>query len=260
MKILGIDIGSRAVKIAVFQDDQLIHHQMISTMKFYRDYSETIEGEIKINLGAMGLDHVDRVVSTGYGRNNIQVSGALVINELKAHVYGALYQTGLQDFTLVDIGGQDFKVIKVEKGIMTDMLLNDKCAASSGRYLENMANILEISLDELKGYYENPVELNTTCAVFGESELIGQIALGHGIPRLSAGINYSLYKRIKPQIERLKGKTLVLTGGVAQNTAVIHFLKMDFNEVMIPQQPQLNGAIGCGYLGLIKERKLRNEK
>ncbi|MBM7614111.1 acyl-CoA dehydratase activase [Alkaliphilus hydrothermalis] len=258
MKILGIDIGSRAVKIALLENDKLLKTDIISTMKFYRDYSRTREGEVMVDLEALGLNAVDQVISTGYGRNNIQVAGAKVINELKAHVYGALYQTRLQNFTLLDIGGQDFKVIKVENSIMTDMILNDKCAASSGRYLENMAAILEISLDDLKQKYENPVQLNTTCAVFGESELIGQIALGHSLDRLAAGINHSLYKRIKPQIQKLKSRTIVLTGGVAQNEAIIHYLKEDFDEVVIPQEPQLNGAIGCGYLGLIKERKMGN--
>ncbi len=258
MKILGIDIGSRAVKLALFEGDTLKKSDIISTMQFYRDYSTTVDGSIRLDLKAIGYHHADKIVSTGYGRNNLQVENALIINELKAHVYGALYQTELKNFTLLDIGGQDFKVVKVENGIITDMLLNDKCAASSGRYLENMAALLEISMEELKGHFENPVALNTTCAVFGESELIGQIALGHKIPELSAGINYSLYKRIKPHILKLKSKNIVLTGGVAQNNAIIHYLKEDFHEVVVPELPQLNGAIGCGYLGVLKERKRSN--
>ncbi len=258
MRILGIDIGSRAVKLALFEGECLVKSDIISTMKFYRDYSTTVDGSIRLDLQAIGYHNIDKIVSTGYGRNNLQVENALVINELKAHVYGVLYQTDLQNFTLLDIGGQDFKVIKVENSIITDMLLNDKCAASSGRYLENMAALLEISLEELKLHFNNPVALNTTCAVFGESELIGQIALGHKIPDLSAGINYSLYKRIKPQILKLRGRTIVLTGGVAQNDAIIHYLKEDFHEVVIPELPQLNGAIGCSYLGVLKERKKSN--
>jgi activator of 2-hydroxyglutaryl-CoA dehydratase len=118
-----------------------------------------------------------------------------------------------------------------------------------------MSALLEISLDELKLHYSNPVNLNTTCAVFGESELIGKIALGHSISELSAGINYSLYKRIKPQILKLRSRVIVLTGGVAQNEAIIHFLEKDFQQVVVPALPQLNGAIGCGYLGVLKERK-----
>ncbi|AKL96369.1 activator of (R)-2-hydroxyglutaryl-CoA dehydratase HgdC [Clostridium aceticum] len=258
MRILGIDIGSRSVKMVLFEDEKILKSEIISTMKFYRDHCMTIDGKVEIDLASVGFHQPDKIISTGYGRNNIQVADALVINELKAHVYGSIYQTGLKDFTLLDIGGQDFKVIKVENGIMVDMILNDKCAASSGRYLENMATLIEISLEELKKHYKNPVHLNTTCAVFGESELIGQIAIGHGISELAAGINYSLYQRIKPQMKKLRSKTLVLTGGVAQNDAMIHYLKEDFGEVLLPQYPQLNGAIGCGYLGMIKERKERH--
>lgn len=258
MSILGIDLGSRAVKIAHFSNDEM-KFDVISTMKFYRDNSHMKNEEIVVNLDSLGIENISHIISTGYGRNNIKVSGATVINELKAHTYGAVYQTGLKDFTLVDIGGQDFKIIKVEKGIMVDMILNDKCAASSGRYLENMANIIEVKLEELTTYYKNPVELNNTCAVFGETELIGKIAEGYSIKELSAGINYSLYKRIKPQIKKLKSDTIVLTGGVAKNLAVVEYLKLDFGKVIVPKNPQLNGAIGCVYLGLLKERK-KNEK
>lgn len=255
MKIVGIDMGSRAVKIVCMSDGEIVKREVLSTMKFYRDNSKTVAGEIVVDLEALGFSNIDQVVSTGYGRNNIKVSGAMVINELKAHTYGAIYQSGLRDFTLVDIGGQDFKVIKVEKGVMVDMILNDKCAASSGRYLENMANIIEVELDEMSSHSENPVELNNTCAVFGETELIGKIAEGYGIPELSAGINYSLYKRIKPQIQKMRSKTIVLTGGVAKNKAVVEYMKRDFGEVSVLEDPQLNGAIGCAYLGTIKERK-----
>ncbi|SCZ01223.1 acyl-CoA dehydratase activase [Alkaliphilus peptidifermentans] len=259
MKQLGIDIGSRAVKIACFKDDILIKTEIISTMKFYRDFSKMIDGEIHINLSQLGLSDYDNIISTGYGRNNLQIAGALIINELKAHVYGALCQTGEEDFTLLDIGGQDFKIIKVEKGIITDMLLNDKCAASSGRYLENMSNILEIPLDDLMKHYENPVNLNSTCAVFGESELIGEIAQGTPLSQLAAGINYALFKRIQPQLQKLRGRLLILAGGVAENEAIIHFLQQEDKHVIIPKYPQLNGAIGCCYLGFLKKGMKNNE-
>lgn len=255
MDVIGIDMGSRAVKIVCMSEGEIVRKEVLSTMRFYRDNSRTVDGEIEVDLGSLGFSEKSKVVSTGYGRNNIKVSGATVINELKAHTYGAIYQSGLKNFTLVDIGGQDFKVIKVEKGIMVDMILNDKCAASSGRYLENMANIIEVSLDEVAKHWKHPVELNNTCAVFGETELIGKIAEGYGIAELSAGINYSLYKRVKPQIQKLKSKVIVLTGGVAKNYAITEYMKRDFESVIVPDEPQLNGAIGCAYLGTIKERK-----
>lgn len=111
-------------------------------------------------------------------------------------------------------------MVKVEKGVATDLELNEKCAASCGRYLENMANVLEISLDEMSQYSENPVDLNSTCAVFSESELIGKIAEGVHIERLCAGVNYSLYKRLQPLLSKFRGKKLVITGGVANNHSI----------------------------------------
>ncbi len=247
MRILGIDLGSRAVKLAVFEDNKFERWKIFDTASFYRDCCENKNQKISIDIGKLDIGVVEQIISTGYGRNNINVSNAEVITELKAHTYGAVWQTGLKDFTLLDIGGQDSKVISVKKGKMVDMVLNDKCAASCGRYLENMATVIGISIDEMKKYYNEPVELSSTCAVFGESELIGRISEGYTVDRLAAGVNYSLYKRIKPLIARFPSDCLVLSGGVANNEALIQFIKSDqgFREIIVPDNSQLNGAIGC---------------
>ncbi|WP_432663844.1 acyl-CoA dehydratase activase [Wukongibacter baidiensis] len=256
MTFLGIDLGSRAVKIALMDREEIINEKIIGTMTFYRDYTSYIDGKINVNFEKLCIDDKDiELITTGYGRNNLKLYNSKVINEIKAHVYGALYQTKLRDFTLLDIGGQDTKIVKVEKGIITDLILNDKCAASSGRYLENMASVLEISLEELTNSYESPVDLNATCAVFGESELIGKIAEGYSVRELAAGINHSLYQRIKPLLRDFRNKRLVLTGGVASNKAIQKYLEKDFEELVIPDRPQLNGAIGCAYFA--KERSGR---
>ena len=123
-------------------------------------------------------------MATGYGRNTLNLKGVRVVSEIRAHVSGALFQTGLRDFTLLDMGGQDTKVALVRNGRLQDFVMNDKCAASSGRYLENMAAILEVDLKELSSYWEEPVRLDATCGIFGESELIGQILRGHSVARL----------------------------------------------------------------------------
>ncbi len=247
MRILGIDLGSRAVKLAVFEDNNFVLGKIFDTASFYRDYCENKNQKIAIDMSKINIGEIEQIISTGYGRNNVNVSNSEVITELKAHTYGVIWQTGLEDFTLLDIGGQDSKVISVKKGRMVDMVLNDKCAASCGRYLENMAAVIGISIDEMKKYYSAPVELSSTCAVFGESELIGRISEGYTADRLAAGVNYSLYKRIKPLIARFLSDCLVLSGGVANNEALIHFIKSDqvFREIIVPDNPQLNGAIGC---------------
>lgn len=248
MRVLGIDLGSREVKIAIMEDNKIIKKQKISTMSFYRDYC-SYDGKIAVNLKKLNINNIDRFVSTGYGRNNTDLNKFTAINEIKAHVYGGFYQTGLKDFILLDVGGQDVKVVKIEKGLSTDLELNEKCAASCGRYLENMASVLEIPLDEMSKHYENPVELNSTCAVFSESELIGKIAEGITIERLCAGVNYSLYKRLSPLLTKFRGRKLVLTGGVANNAAIKEYLKKDYDEIVPVEDPQFNGAIGCCYYG-----------
>ena len=248
MRILGIDLGSREVKIVVMEDSEIIIKKKVSTMRFYKDYC-SYDGKVIVNLDKLDIGEFDKAISTGYGKNNTDLKLFKPINELKAHVYGAIYQSGLKDFILLDVGGQDVKVVKVEKGVTTDLELNEKCAASCGRYLENMANILEIPLDEMSGYSENPVDLNSTCAVFSESELIGKIAEGAKIESLCAGVNYSLYKRLRPLLSKFRGKKLVITGGVANNAAIIKYLEKDYEEIVSVDEPQFNGAIGCCYYG-----------
>ena len=259
MRVLGIDLGSRAVKIALMEEGHIIALQKVSTMSFYRDYC-SFDGKIiveleKLSIGELNIGEIDKAVSTGYGKNNTDLKRFKPINEIKAHVYGALYQTGLRDFILLDIGGQDVKVMKVEKGLATDLELNEKCAASCGRYLENMANVLEISLDEMSNYFEDPITLNATCAVFSESELIGKIAEGVSEKSLCAGVNYSLYKRLHPLLSQFRGEKLVLAGGVARNAAIQTYLKNDYKQIVAVKEPQFNGAIGCCYYGnnILKE-------
>ena len=248
MKILGIDLGSREVKIALMENSKVVHLTKVSTMTFYKEYC-SYKGKVTVDIDKLRLPKADIQVSTGYGRNNTDLKYFRPINEIKAHVYGALYQTHLQNFILLDIGGQDVKVVKVEKGIITDLELNEKCAASCGRYLENMAAILEVPFEEMAQKYKDPVELNATCAVFSESELIGKIAEGASLDCLCAGVNYSMYKRLKPLLTRFKGRKLVLSGGSAKNQAILQYLQDDYDEIITISEPQYNGAIGCCYYG-----------
>ncbi|MFZ5967032.1 MAG: acyl-CoA dehydratase activase [Bacillota bacterium] len=255
MKILGIDLGSRAVKLVCMEDGRITGKQLVSTMSFYRDYC-SYDGKLRVDLEKLHMGKIDVGISTGYGRNNTDLDMFIPINEIKAHAYGAFYQTGLQDFVLLDVGGQDVKVIKVEKGMITDLELNEKCAASCGRYLENMANVLEISMDEMSRHVEDPIELNTTCAVFSESELIGKIAEGVELKHLCAGVNYSLYKRLQPLLSNFKSRKLILSGGVAKHQAIQIYLQKDYDEVLPLDDPQFNGAIGCCYYGYRYKKKM----
>ena len=253
----GIDLGSRAVKVVVLDGEELREEKVIETVHFYKKCGEQTADGFAVDFDALLSCRPTAMAVTGYGRNSLDIVGAEILSELKAHMLGALWQTGLKDFTLLDLGGQDSKVIRVRSGRMDDFLLNDKCAASTGRYLENMAAVLDISLDELSRHFTDPVELSATCAIFGESELIGRIVEGTPTPILAAGVNYSIFRRIKPMLLALTSKTVVFTGGVALGPAVAHWVREELGvEVIVPAHPQINGAIGCALYA--RERKEKN--
>jgi (R)-2-hydroxyacyl-CoA dehydratese activating ATPase len=257
MKI-GIDLGSRKVKFAVVANGSVIRLADHDTLSFYKRFGKMVDEELTFDLAGTGLFAADElaepvIVLTGYGRNTLNYKCASVISEIRAHVAGAKFQTGLKDFTLLDLGGQDTKVAMVSNGRLADFVMNDKCAASSGRYLESMAAILEVTLDELSSHWEDPVQLDSTCGIFGESELIGQILRGHTIARLCAGVNQTLVKRVLPMLNRFPSPNLVLTGGVALDKALVRLLeKATGQPVLVPKHPQHNGAIGCAVIETIR--------
>lgn len=250
--ILGMDLGSRSVKFVLMdKNEKIVEKKIYDTVKFYREFGKKDGETLKVNLEEMGVKEVSQIVSTGYGRNNIKVNNGKVLSELKAHYIGSLKKVNFDTYTLLDIGGQDTKVIRVEKGFMTDFITNDKCAAGSGRYLENMANILGVSIEELAKYHKEPVSLNNTCAIFGESELIGKIAEGESLENLCAGVNYSVFKRTDNYLKKYPQDKLVFSGGVSKNIAIRTLIEENTEfEIYNLENSQYNGAIGCCYYGL----------
>ncbi|ACM19720.1 (R)-2-hydroxyacyl-CoA dehydratase-radicalizing ATPase [Geotalea daltonii FRC-32] len=251
---IGIDLGSRKAKFALLVDGIVSRLADRDTVTFYKRFGRLEGEELLLDLKASELFSPEELATaavtvTGYGRNTLSMRGAKVISEIRAHVAGALKQTGLKNFTMLDMGGQDTKVALVTGGKLADFVMNDKCAASSGRYLENMAAILEVSLEELSSHWEEPVPLDATCGIFGESELIGQILRGFPVEQLCAGVNQTLVKRVIPMLKRFPAENLVLTGGVALNTALVKLLEKEMGStVIVPPHPQHNGAIGCAAI------------
>jgi predicted CoA-substrate-specific enzyme activase len=244
---IGIDLGSRNVKVAAMKEDRTLELYKFDTMKFYREHGKKEDGQLVVDFSTLGLPAGwDAMTATGYGRQTINVKGARVIPEIKAHVLGAAFLTGLADFTLLDLGGQDSKVALVRKGRLVDFLTNDRCAASTGRYLENMAAVLNISLEELSRHHRSPVDLASTCAIFGESELIGKVVEGYSIPTLAAGVNHSIFKRVRPMLAKLSSSTIVFTGGVAYSGALRQIIREETGAtVIVPENPEYAGAVGC---------------
>lgn len=242
MMNIGIDLGSRFIKIA-----EGTRFQLENTVDFYKKHIVRTGEAVSLNLDSFGIDTANAVITaTGYGRNLLAFSNAETISEIKAHFYGAKRQTGEEDFTLVDIGGQDCKIIQVRQGYINDFVMNDKCAASTGRFIEQAAHILGIPMDEFMSAAENPCRLSDTCAVFCESEIVGLLAKGVKDKELAAGVNLSVARRIAPQLSRYRSAKVFASGGAAASKALLGFLgelsKIDLKTV---DNTQFNGAIGC---------------
>ncbi len=244
--VMGIDLGSRNVKICRMEGKDILSRVSVETIEFYRTRGHRSEEGFSVDLAAFGWDSEGTVAATGYGRMSAAIRGARALSEIKAHALGARFQTGLDDFTLLDMGGQDYKVVRVESGVVRDFATNDKCAASTGRYLENMARVLGLSLEEMGRYTEDPAPLSGTCAIFGESELIGLLVRGTPIPRLAAGVNHTVVQRVLPLLDRMGEGPLVMSGGVALNPGVVSmFSEAAGRETTVVPDPLFNGAIGC---------------
>ena len=223
---------------------------LYDTIRFYRQFSRSSRGKLQLDFNGLNLDPETEMVATGYGKIAVTIAGAQKIPEIQAHAFGALFQSRCENFTLLDIGGQDTKVIQVQKGDIVDFATNDRCAAGSGRYLENMASVLEINWEQLSSYDQNPVELNATCAIFGETELIARIVEGHPTSHLAAGVNYAVFKRVAPLLKKLYSDTIILSGGGALNPALVRMIREETGCQVLPiKEPRLNGAIGCCVWG-----------
>ena len=241
----GLDFGSRYVKMVYPGRKGELTRRQWDTIIFYRDYLRREPGHLSVAWPRLGLPEPETLVVTGYGKDLLQHKFP-AITEIRAHFLGARQQTGLDHFILLEVGGQDTKVLYVKDGRVFDFLTNDRCAAGTGRYLENMARFLKMPLPRFAAAWQDPVEISQTCAIFGESELVGHLLEGVDPERLAAGVNASVARRALAMVRRYRCPTLVCVGGVARNRAVRHFLQ-EANQfrVIVPPYPQFNGALGC---------------
>ncbi len=194
------------------------------------------------------------LVVTGYGRNLV-TSPHRKVTEITCHAAGVFRSVG-HGGTLIDIGGQDTKVIVIDgSGKVLDFAMNDKCAAGTGRFLEVCARRLGMSLDDLAAAAlsaDGEVSISTTCTVFAESEIVSLIARGEPVPRIVRGIFRAMLKRVVGLARGIgMPPPVMLSGGVAKSAAVEALLSEELSEkVRVPSQPQLMGAYGAAVLGL----------
>ena len=257
---LGLDIGSTASKCVILDESGAL----VGSAVVPAGVGTSGPGRARAAaLAAAGLAEGDiaRSVATGYGRHTWE--GAEAVSELSCHALGAHAQFP-EARTVLDIGGQDAKVIRLSPaGRMEAFLMNDKCAAGTGRFLDVMARALELRVEDLAAKdaeATSPVSISSTCTVFAESEVISQQAKGAPLPDLVAGIHASVAARAASLVKRLGlMEPLVMTGGVAQNAGVVRALERERGvPVQVSPLAQLNGAYGAAIYAR-KSSEFRDE-
>lgn len=255
----GIDIGSRTIKALLFDEKTgKIRHYIISdSTSNPRNASQEIFNRLLLESNVKRKD-LQAIVATGYSREQF-VDADRRITEISCHAMGVFYLFP-RARTIIDIGGQDSKIIRLQKnGSVEDFAMNDRCAAGTGRFLEVVEKILEVRLDDMEKLAlqsTDPSEISSMCVVFAESEIISLLAQGKERSDILAGVTKSLAHRIYS----LSSKTgiiepVIFTGGVARNGAVVKALEKVFNfKLSIPDNPFITGALGAAILALKPEK------
>lgn len=248
MHTLGIDIGSATSKCVIMEDGEKILAAAVVKGGIGTNGAEEAKSQVMEESGLTQED-IEYTIATGYGRSLYSQADDQV-SELSCHAMGA-HAVFPDARTVIDIGGQDVKVISLDsKGRMKDFIMNDKCAAGTGRFLEVMANVLRLDITELEIYAakaESIAQISNTCTVFAESEVISQLANGVAAPDLVAGICDSVARKVCALAKR-NGITsaVCMSGGVAQNGGVRSALERQLGEpVLFSDKAQLFGAIGA---------------
>ena len=247
----GIDIGSTMTK-AVILEDGIVASVRGPTGPEHRVMAGRVMEEALAQAG-IPFSAVTYIISTGYGRINVPFADKQV-TEISCHAKG-VSRLFPEAGTVIDIGGQDSKAIIIdENGRPVDFIMNDKCAAGSGRFIEVIADTLGLRLEEMGDISlksEHPASISSICTIWAQQEVAESLAKGIAIPDLVAGIHQSLAERVTSMAKRLRIKReVVVTGGCAKNKGLVHALACQLNfELLIPEDPLITGALGAALLG-----------
>lgn len=250
MIFAGIDVGSLTAKCVLLSDSKILAYKVTRVKpKIEETAIEVFEETLKI--AGVRKEEVLGIFSTGYGRSRVGFADKAV-TEITCHAVGASFLIPSVR-TVIDIGGQDSKVISVENGRVLDFVMNDKCSAGTGRFLEVMANALHLKLEELGSIAmkaKKKVTISSTCTVFAESEVISYLSAGEKIEEIVAGICDAIASRIVGMATRVGVREdVVLTGGVAKNLGVKKAIEEKLRlAVKVPEEPQIVGALGAAVL------------
>ena len=254
---VGTDVGSSRTKVAVLDPDKNLIGYSIekSGTDFYKRAEECLEASLK--MANASRKDIAKTVSTGYGRKNVAYAGESK-TEIGCHAKGC-YLYYPEPITIVDIGGQDNKVIKLDaNGLRTGFKMNRKCAAGTGAFLEEMAARLDIPLEDMNDLASRStdmVKLGSFCTVFSATEVLENIRNGKHITDIVKGVFYSMIRRIL-EMDSLT-KKVIMTGGVIANNPYLVTMSKELiaGVIDIPEHPQLTGAIGAALYAMETEKK-----
>jgi (R)-2-hydroxyacyl-CoA dehydratese activating ATPase len=251
MIVAGIDIGSITAETVLLRGEEILAAVILPTGANSRTAAER---SLNAALGRAGLPRgaVTKIVTTGYGRSSFP-QATRMITEITCHARGAFFLYP-PTRTVIDIGGQDSKVIRLDgQGRNVDFQMNDKCAAGTGRFLEVMARALEVRLEDLGELSNNAsgtIKISSTCTVFAESEVVSLIADNQPKDVIIRGLHDSIADRVTGMIQRVGlEEAVTLTGGVGKNKGVIQALEERLKiKLLIPPEPQIIGALGAALI------------
>jgi len=247
MHYIGIDIGSTAAKVTVFGNGKIVDNFTLPTGWSSVETSRIIKNRLEDD----GIEvEKSKVVATGYGRISVPYAEK-TITEISCHGEGVKYLLG-EDVTIVDIGGQDTKIITLENGRVTDFIMNDKCAAGTGKFLELMANTLGVDIRELTdmALQGEDISITSMCTVFAESEVISLIGSGTDRSSISRGIINSITGRVNSLLHKQVRKDKVfLTGGLCEMESFIYLLSQKVGvKVETHKLARYAGSIGAAIV------------
>ena len=253
----GVDVGASRTKVAILDPDKnLIGYDV---RKSGVDFTATADACLvsSLKMADAPVEDIAYVVSTGYGRKNVSYRNE-TRTEIGCHAKGCYFYFPLA-ITIIDIGGQDNKIIKLdESGRRTGFKMNRKCAAGTGAFLEEMSPRLDIPLDEMDGLARQSqamVKLGSFCTVFSATEVLENIRNGKQVTDIIKGLFYSVIKRV---IEMDSfSDNVVMTGGVVANNPYLVTMTEEIigRKILVPEHPQLTGAVGAALYAMNQERE-----
>ncbi len=253
MNVAGIDIGSITAKAAFLADGRILGTKVTFTGYNSEQAGKTVFEDLLEELN-MDVSSIHRVVSTGYGRNSVKFADK-AITEIICHGTGAYYLSP-HVRSVIDVGGQDSKVIVIgPDGNVRDFVMNDKCAAGTGRFLEVMARALKVDLDNFGAISlkaDKSLKISSICTVFTESEVVSLISKGESRENIIAGIHESVASRVSSLANRVGViGPIMMTGGVARNIGVVKALEKKLGmPIEVSKFAQVNGAIGAAVMAM----------